>query len=242
MLASWHGRGAGGAVGGGLEFVGSRTFPQLGTTSTFTVPLTALTGGIASAPRTGDLVVAFIGMSSLSGSRDLTMPSGWAELDRVQGNNTYNCDLYVIYKTMSATPDTGFDIVGGMPSVNSSLAVTIHVHAGASAAAPSFTTANGGNSVLCNPPEITPTVAGSEVISGGVGGHIEGERTFSSSSFDSFLSEGVDGVGKGRTDCTIGVGRFAWTSGVFDPAAFTFSGSSLATSSWAALSLVIIPE
>jgi len=237
MLAGRHSIGAGGAGGGVFEFVGSRTFTE-GSTSTFTIPLTTLTGGIASAPRTGDLVVAFIGQAS-GGNDDVPMPSEWDELARVQGVSGNSSDLYVIYKTMGATPDTGFDIVGGLASVQSGLSVAIFVYEGASTAAPVFTTANGDDTVLCDPPAITPTVAGSIVLSGGVGAHTEGIETFSSSAFDDFLTVGVD---EGFRDATIGVGRFAWTSGAFNPAEFTFSASDFRRFSWAALSLVIIPE
>jgi len=237
MLAGRHSVGAGGAGGGGLEFVGSRTFTDDGSTSTFTIPLTTLTGGIASAPRTGDLVVAFIGQAS-NDNQDVPMPFGWDELARVQGLGSRSSDLYVIYKTMGATPDTGFDIVGGLHEEDNSLSVAIFVYGGASTAAPVFTTANGIDTVLCDPPAITPTVAGSIVLSGGVGAHRQGIHTFSSSSFDAFLSVGVNS----KYNSTIGVGRFAWTSGAFNPAAFTFSSTDSDKYSWAALSLVIIPE
>ena len=158
---------------------------------------------------------------------------------RVQGVDNNSSDLYVIYKTMGATPDTGFDIVGGLADGRNSLSVAIFVYEGASTAAPVFTTANGNNTVLCDPPAITPTVAGSIVLSGGVGAHSRGIQTFSSSAFDDFLTVGVEG---GLRDATIGVGRFAWTSGAFNPAEFTFSGADGSPFSWAALSLVIIPE
>ena len=236
MLAGRHSIGAGGA-GGALAFVGSRTFTDAGSTTTFTVPLTTLTGGIASAPRTGDLVVAYIGGSS-SNSDAVPLPSGWTELARVQGFDFRDSDLYVIYKTMGATPDTGFSIPGGLASSVNSISVAIFVYGGASTAAPVFTTANGSNTALCDPPAITPTVSGSVIISGGMAAHTVGDNTFSSSDFDAFISAGAN---RSRGS-TIGVGRFAWTSGAFNPAEFTFSGSDATSFSWAALSLVIIPE
>jgi len=239
MLASWHSRGAqppAAAAGGSLTLVGSRTFTHAGTGSTFAIPLTSLMGGIASAPRTGDLVVAFIGQAAQQND-DVTMPSGWSQLDRVQSVAVRSSDLYVIYKTMGATPDTGFDIVDGINSKHS-IAVTIFVYEGASTAAPAFTTATGTATALCNPPAITPTVAGSIILSGGASGHFSVVQTFGSSAFDAFLTVGVEG---GSNDTTIGVGRFAWTAGAFDPAVFTFSGSDSTQFCWAALSLILIP-
>jgi len=237
MLAGRHSIGAGGAGGGGLGFVGSRTFTNAGSTTTFTVPLTTLTGGIASAPRTGDLVVAFITGASTGGPTDIPMPSGWEQLSRLSGDDTWDTDLYVIYKAMGATPDTGFDIVGGLADASHSIAVTIWVYAGASTATPVFTTATGSDTVLCDPPAITPTVEGSIVLSGGGGSHARGAQTYSSSDFDGFLSVGANST----RDATIGVGRFAWTSGAFNPAEFTFSSADALSFSWAALSLVLIP-
>lgn len=224
------------AVAAGLTFVGSRTFTRIGIASTITVPLTSLTDGVASAPRTGDLVVAYVGLASFA-NRDLTMPSGWTLLATVSSVDSRTSDLFVIYKTMGATPDTEFDLPGAVGSSGRGLAVAIFVYAGASTAAPVFTTADDNNSVLCNPPAITPTVSGSVVISGGMGAHTQGAFKFLSSDFDAFLSDGVSSV----ADATIGVGRFAWTTGAFDPAAFTFVSANAVTFSWAAMSLVIIP-
>jgi len=237
MLASWHSRGA--QQPDSIVrpiLVGSRTFTDDGTTSTFTVPLTTLTGGTASAPRTGDLVVAYIAGSSLTDGA-IPMPSGWNELSQLSANDTIDSNLYVIYKTMGATPDTGFDIPGGLASVDNSIAVAIFVYSGAAVATPVFTTATGINTVLCDPPAITPTVEGSIILSGGGGAHNQ-NGTYSSSDFDAFLSV----VANGQWRATIGVGRFAWTSGAFDPAQFTFSAANTSVFSWTALSLVIIPE
>ena len=239
MLAGWHSRGAQQATAGGLEFVGSRTFTDSGTTVTFTVPLTSLTGGISSAPRAGDLVVAFIGQAS-AGSNAVPMPADWTQLARVSADDTYDSDLYVIYKTMGATPDTGFNITGGLDSSQNSLAVAIFVYANAVASI--HTTASGIDGVLCDPPSITPTVSGSVVVSGGVGAHrLGGSASYSSSDFSLFLSASGEGITSFGRDATIGVGVFEWTSGAFNPGIFTFSGSSATTDSWAALSLVITP-
>jgi len=232
MLAGRHSIGAGGVGVASPEFVGSRTFTTT-SASTFTVPLTSLTGGLASAPRTGDVVVAFLLAGS---SASISIPAGWSLLVTVNSAGFYATDLFVIYKTMGATPDTGITIVDGLPFSTRSLSAAVMVYAGASSAAPVFATHSGDN-VQVDPPSITPTMPGSIIIAGGGTCHGRGTQTLSSTEFDGFISAGANST----SDTTVGMGRFAWVTGAFNPAAFTFSGASDADAKRTAVSLVLIP-
>ena len=239
MLAGRHSIGAGGAGGGVLEFVGSRTYVAGGSASDMTVPLTTLTGGIASAPRSGDLVVVFVGAST----RDIdqtTTPTGFTLINEISvRRDSFSVDrasnLRASLKVMGSTPDTDFVIPGGTGSTANALAVSIYVFAKASSATPASANSSAIDSHP-QPPSITPTFDGSIILCAGHM-HNASVAVFTSSDFDDFITV----ISNDANDGVIGSGRFEWTSGAFAPAKFG-SAASEALAASTSISLVIIPE
>jgi hypothetical protein len=100
------GFGAGGAENT-IQFVGANQRTTAGVLS-----LTALTGGIDTAARAGDLVIVAIGDDG-SSNQDLTIstPSGYAELADLYANDSGpDPELGVFWKLMGGTPDTSVTI------------------------------------------------------------------------------------------------------------------------------------
>jgi len=240
MLAGRHSIGAGGAGGGVFEFVGSRTYVAEGSASDMTVPLTTLTGGIASAPRAGDLVVVFVGAST-ENIDQTTTPTGFTSINEIsvrrgfKSGSGQTSNLRASLKVMGSTPDTDFVIPGGTGSTSNALAVSIYVFAKASSATPAAANSSATDSHP-QPPSITPTFDGSIILCAGHT-HDSSVAVFTSSDFDDFITAISDDTNNG----VIGSGRFEWTSGAFAPAKFG-STSSEANAASTSISLVIIPE
>lgn len=222
-----------------IEYVGGYTTGFVGQTTDITITFGGnLTGGLAASASAGDLVVVYFGTGSTV-DRDLVV-SGYTEVAEIYANDTVDTNLVVAYKFMGPVPDTTFVLTGGTLDTLDAGAVAVQVWRNVNPTTPmdvTGTTATGTNSVLCNPPAITPTTAGAYIVAGGAGGHNAGAQTFSSSDLDGFISSG----GNATNDATIGLGYKKWTTGSFNPAAFTFSGTSSTSYSWAAVTLALRP-
>lgn len=227
----------------GIQYVGGTTAAITASISTTTnVSLTGLTGGLASAPAQNDLVIVYYGVGSNGDEVIGVTTSGYTEVSELFISDTYSANLSVSYKTMGATPDTQVT-VSGTGSTNNAGAVAIQVWRYVDAVLPlnvASTTATGINSVLCNPPSITPTAPGAVIIAGGAGGHNAGIQTYSSSDLQNFISVGGPNT---TNDVTVGMGSRAGIAGTaFDPAAFTFSAGDSPQYSWAAVTLALRPN
>jgi len=226
----------------GIQFVGSTTAAITASGSTDTnVSLTSLTGGLASAPEAGDLVIVYYGTGSIADRAIGVTTAGYTEVAELYSNDSQDTNLSVNYKLMGATPDTQVTM-SGTGNTSDSGAVAIHVWRNVDSIFPldvTSTTATGTNSVLCDPPAITPVTTGAVIVSGGAGGHDSGVHTFGSSNLSNFATIGGP---NDTNDVTVGVGSAVWTSGAFDPAAFTFSGTSTTSFSWAAVTLALRPN
>ena len=223
-----------------IQYVGGYVQGFNGTTRDVTISLTSLTGGLASAPAAGDLVIVYFGVAS-STNLDLVVGSSYTEIVELYANDTEDTNLVVARKFMGATPDTSFELTNGTFSLSNAGAVAVQVWRGVDAVTPldvTSTTATGTNSVLCNPPAITPTTSGAIIVSGGAGAYSDATaRTYSSSDLTQFIS-----VGRADSNSVvIGLGYHVWTSGSFDPAQFTFSSVDSTANSWAAVTLALRP-
>ena len=243
MLATFL-KGAKGAPAG-IQYVGGYVQGFAGTAGNITITLTSLTGGLASSPSTDDLVIVYFGAGSVA---DINLiVSGYTEIVELYSNDTFDTNLVVAQKFMGATPDTSFTLTpaSGNTSPTGTLdnagAVAVQVWRGVDSVTPfdvTQTTDSEQATVLCDPPPITPITSGAIIVSGGAGAHIRGSLgTYSSSDLTAFLSA----AGNDVNDATIGLGYHVWTSGSFDPAAFTFSGSDSTSFSWAAVTLALRP-
>lgn len=225
------------AASASIEYVGGYTVGFTGSSSDRTITFGGnLTGGLASSASAGDLVIIYFGTASLSNT-DLVV-TGYTELTELFSGSTYDTNLVVAYKEMGEVPDTTILLTGGTRSANDAGVVVIHVFRNVDPTTILTTTAPATTSVICNPPAVTPTVAGSYIVAGGAGAHSRGTITYSSSDLTAFLSSGADDT----HDSTVGAGYKEWTSGEFDPAAFTFGSTNSSGFSSAAVTLVLQPR
>jgi hypothetical protein len=219
-------------------YVGGLTQSFAGGTANVTISLTSLS------LQDGDtLVVGFaIGNdvatsleSKIEGFDDIAI------LGVVDNSETY---LVVAAKQIAGTPDTSIRILGGTGNTRAAGVVAVHAWRGISIPKTGFEPSSFAsneqiNTVLANPPAITPTYDNSLVIGIGAGAHdLSVAHTFGSSDLSNFITAGsLD-----STDIAIGMGSIGWTGGAVDPAAFTFSGSDDSSFSSIGFSLVLTPD
>jgi hypothetical protein len=220
----------------GIQYVGGRAAGYVGSPEDITINLTGLTGGLASAPAIGDFVLIYWGVvNGLS-----TTPTGYTSIASTGAIDTFSVGIRASYKFMGETPDTTAIIDNGTGDSDNAGASYVSVWRNVDTTTPmdvTATTANAASSVLANPPAITPVTAGAYIIAGGAGGHNGGNQTYSSSNLTQFLTV----TGNDTNDVTIGGGYNKWTSGAFDPAAFTFSAGSSTSYSWGAITVALRP-
>lgn len=225
-----------------IEYVGSYVTGFAGSASDITITFGGnLTGGIDSSASAGDMVLVYFGIGT-QGNVNLSV-SGYTNITQVTRFFLFDfgCSLLGSYKFMGPTPDTTLTLVGGTRNANHGGTVVVQVWRNVNFANPfsaAATTAGTMGTVIANPPAITPTITGSYIVSGAVGGSNQGNQTYSSSDLTDFRST----TGNDNIDATIGVGYKQWTSGSFDPAAFTFSGSDAGTYSYVALTIALRPS
>lgn len=221
-----------------LSFVGGKVAIFAGTTSTTNIVLTDLTGGSGSAPAAGDIViVAYAVGAQADRSIGVTTADYTEEQELYANGTTYDSNLSVSWKKMGGTPDTSVDLSGTGSSFNAG-AVAIHVWRGQDATTPfdvAETTATGTGTGRPNPAAITPTTAGAVIIVAGAAAATTGAAFTASELSNFFTDTSPDGE-----DAMVGLGSYAWTSGAFDPAAWT-GGTTNAADSWTAVTLALRP-
>lgn len=223
-----------------IQYVGGFAQGFVGSTSNITISLTSLTGGIASAPAEGDIVVVYFGTGSNTIRISQMSVSGYQTVASLFATDTYRANLIVAHKFMGSTPDTSFVLTNGTASVDDAGAVAVHVFRNVDPFLPldvALTTASAPNTGVPNPPAITPTTQNAVIVSGAAAAHIGGVLTFTSSDLTDFVTAG----GNDTRDVTIGAGYYDWDSGAFDPAQFG-GGTTADTSSWAAVTLALRPN
>ena len=99
-------KGATAAVG--LEFVGSNAFAQ--TTTTYSI--TGLTGGIDTAPRAGDLVVACVGVGT-GNAPTLTNTQGYTKAAQERDTGASNGIVTGVFYKVLDTEETSITIFDG---------------------------------------------------------------------------------------------------------------------------------
>jgi len=211
-------------------YVGGTTAGIDGTTGTnLTVSLTSLTGGIASSPSTGDVVIVGLATGSTT-TVDLNLvTSGYNRLCNLYSSDTYDTNLFAFIKTMGSTPDTS---VIAPPSGYSSDALTVVVHVwrpetNKKFIVSPFATYTGTNSGRPQFGGLTPTISGTIMVCIGASAY-SSSANFTTSDLSNFLTTTYADT----NDSMIGIGSYAWTSGSFSPA--TWGGGTTSTSaSWA---------
>jgi len=232
------------AGAGGIEFVGGAVASKAGATSgNSTISLSSgLTGGIASGVSANDFVLAVFATGSTA-DRTLAITDGTTDYTLVgselYGNSTRDVNFRVAYKFMGGTPDASTTF-GPSGSAADASAMAVYVFRGVDQSTPLDVavqgTADGTNSDP-DPLGITPSTSGAFIVVIGARSHINGTQTFTSSDLIDFLTIGRDG----SVDITLGIGhKDNWTSGEFNPAAFSLS-SSPSGASRAAMTIALRP-
>ncbi|MBR0682738.1 hypothetical protein GXW74_19760 [Roseomonas eburnea] len=225
-----------------------------------TVPLTALTGGIGSAPVAGDLVVVLAGegvakSAALTGgghhaTGDSTGAYALAEGSPIQsgepagaGLTNARAQLSVSYAVMGSTPDT--EVV--LPYIGSEFACgTAHVLVwrGMDPATPLDAVPVASNlpdSRLPDPAAITPVTPGAIILAAAAVGQRNDDlvQTYTHPDLPDTLQHRASGGG------TIEVTLAGWTvwpgSGAYDPGAWVYPLGDHASASWAAVTLALRP-
>jgi hypothetical protein len=155
-----------GTTAGGLVFVGGATAGATSSTPSFS--LTGLSGGVDSAPRAGDLVIAAIGFADSVDRTISTVTSGYTKVADLYANADVDTQLGVFYKYLTAEETTvQFSI--GTSTISRG---AVYVWRNASQASPldvaTTTAATTGNSAP-NAPRIIPVTDGAVVVAVGVG-------------------------------------------------------------------------
>lgn len=226
------------AAAAGLQYVGGTTYVN-DADATPNVPLTSLTGGLASAPAAGDIVIVALASGSAGTNRNISA-TGYTEVADLYSDDTQDANMYVGYKVLSGA-DTVIDLDNDGGSLTAS---AVHVWRGQNATPldVTSTTATGIDTARPNPPSITPTTAGAVVIVMGAGcsaGDDSASPLTQSGSELSNFRAASENNGTTRT-VHVAIGSKAWTSGAFDPVAFTGAAAD-ATDSWCAVSLALRP-
>jgi hypothetical protein len=205
--------------------------------------LTGLTGGLASAPSSNDIIVVSSG--SYFGSTTATyVPSitdgatAYTSLAAVTGisSSGFQSSIRVAYKISTGSDTTVYmgDTGGSDPR-----AVSVHVWRFENTTTPidvttqTATYGSGATSTVPNPPAITPVTYKAIIIA--TAGSVESSMG-APSNMTNYVESALPSP---PTAFSNGMASALWTGGSFDPATFGTSGGSRA---WAAATLVLRPR
>lgn len=225
-----------------ISYVGGqaagRTNPATALLVTF-----ALTGGIDTVPRGGDLVIvtAVTGSAAGNPAMAVTTPTGYTALGQLnQSAATADTSMNVSYKIMGGTPDADVTIPGTTNNAWGE-AYSIQVFRGVHQSTQMDVTAVSAGTTGTgrpNPGAITPVTIGAWVIICGGGAAGTGANYVAPANYTTnFLTAN----GADTTDAMVGSGYFSgWISGAEDPGVYT-GGTTGATDSWTAYTLALRP-
>ena len=224
-----------------ISYVGGQTGSRAGSTSTLSVNY-ALTGGLASVPAAGDLVIVTVcvGSAARNPACAVTTPATWIAYGQLNNAaQTNDTSQNVSRKFMTGTPDTAFTLPS-TGNVADAQSYTVQVFRGVDTSPDDVTstTATGSGTGRPNPPSIVPVTTGAWVVICGSGAAAAGATYVAPADFTTnFLTS----TGADTTDSMVGSGYWTgWTSGTVDPAVYT-GGTTGATDSWCARTIVLRP-
>lgn len=173
------------------------------TTGSTTLGLTALTGGIDTAARTGDMVIVQHGSGSTSDANLGPTSASYTEVFDLYANSTRDANMSVAYKFMGETPDTSVTVepLTGTSSVGKP--VIVSVWRGVDPSTPldvaHVTNVVTGNMTTLAGVSITPVTPGAMVLAFGVLGVLY------SSPSSSFVPSGFTDAKSGGAGTSAGV-------------------------------------
>lgn len=233
-----------------IEYVGGVTGSRPGVASgSTTQSLTSLTGGIASAPAEGDLVVVWVSIGSAGAyyaGAELPVSgdsSGEFSRDALQSQTAATYDPYaqLSWQIQGATPDTQVTIPTTGGQQNAQL-WTVQVFRGVDSSTPFDVTsvdATGTATGRPDPAAITPSTAGAWILWLGASAATTGAVYTAPTDF---ATNWLGGSRADSYDSMSGAGYYTgWTSGSYDPAAITAGGTANAVDSWVAKTVALRP-
>jgi len=230
-----------------IAYVGGQIAGFAGTTSAQTINF-ALTGGLASVPAKGDLVLIGYCIGStvarFPAIRNTSAVDYTTAGARITVADTFDVTLLVAWRFMPATPETQFllteTVGGGTGDAADAGHWTCHVFRFVHEITPMDVTvvqASAASSRVANPGAITPVTPGAWVyVCGGAASGTGGTYT---------CPDCVDfraGSTADTNDAQIGAGFRPWTTGAHDPPAFAGGGTTTTSDSWAAITLALRPH
>lgn len=215
-----------------------------GNSANYDVSLTGLTGGSGSAALAGDLVIVATGFVSTADGNPGVSTSEYTEVADLYRSDTRCANFSVNWKIMGSTPDTSVSCNGSLLGTNGAVCV-VHVWRNANATTPldvTTTTAVAGNASNPNSPSIIPVTAGALIISTGLGTMAAVDNSVTAPTTPNTFTNQVDiSVDPGNA-ATVGIASYlGWSSGAYDPGAWTNFTTST-SDSWAAATLAIRPS
>ena len=222
-----------------LVYVGSQIAAFQGTTSTSTITFN-LTGGANTTPLANDLVIVAVSIGANSNINPSLAVTGYTSVAELYAPDTQSTDLFVGYKFMGSTPDTNFTRPATGNTAHAG-AYAVHVWRNVDLTTPldvTRTVVQGLNTAIPDPPAITPTTTNTQIIVIGASAHRAGTPTFTASYLSSFRTIGSDDT----VDTTLGIGNVAWTSGTYNPAAWTFGSTDSTNYSYLSVSMALRPR
>lgn len=222
----------------GLSLVGTASATKSTSGSTYTVDLAAI--GIAE----GDIVVVSAGQGGTSSDAPTVTGNNSGAYavagSTVYANDTWDTNFGLFYKVQGATPDSALTITRLSSTIYGG-AAAVQVWRGVDTTNPidvvgtAVATTNGSRG---NPPAVTPVTPGAIVIAGGAGVQGTGGSAFT---VPSGMSNGVSVNADGTTsDIGVWIASATWTSGAYDPPAWT-GGATSTSSSAAAQTIALRP-
>lgn len=186
-----------------------------------------------------DVLVIFFAVADTGANETFNM-TGFTQVADLYQSDTYETNLHVGYKVQTSSPDSTVTIgPAGMSASDSWSVVAFNVRGiNATTLDVAATTVTTGNTLLINPPAITPVTNGSIIISGGTSAD-NGFVTYTSGDLNDFQSFTGD---QGSSRCHLAVGWAEGTTSEFDPAEFGASTSDNSASSVCACTLALRPR
>lgn len=222
-------------------------FSGKGTGASYTVSLSGtLTGGVASSPSEGDLIIVCTGFGGTASSAPTCSGNTSGTYQNVHAalysNDTWDTNMRTFYQFAGATPDTTLTI-GRVSNAAYGGVTVVHVWRNVNQTTPIDVTAatsatNNQSASRPNPPSHTPTTPEAVVIACGVGMQTTAGGAFT---IPSGMTNGVSDFSDGTTsDCGAFICSFDWTSNAYDPSAAT-GGTTSTSGSWAAATFSLRP-
>lgn len=208
-----------------IQYVGGKTATTFGNTSSFSLDLTGLSGGLSGgAIQTDDMIIIGYCVGSDTDVNVNLSVTDYTEIaDLYENPSSFDTNLGVFYRFASSAETSAS--IGGTGDIRFGGSLTVQVFRNVSKTTTFDVstisgTATGG--ALVNIPAITPSTNGAFIVAIGGSGHGRGTAgTYSSSDLSGFISTAVND----SVDSGIGAGYKAWTTsiGTFDPAQWTFN-------------------